>query len=172
MFSGNLLQGGSGASLQGSGPSLQGSSPGLQVTVAGQQLQPAVNPMDYGVVLGANTTNNGNGTGTGSTAPVDPYSPAQHTFLNSVGSAVGNIGASGAGQFKLGANSLRSDANNILSGYQAGQSAINQGRENNELNRLSAGQDLLSYIRQGLHQGAARIASMNAMESSAPDALA
>ena len=123
-----------------------------------------------GNVLGANTY--GTGGGGGYTAPVDPYNTSQHAFLNSLGSALGNVTQGGADAFNGAANNLQGSANNILSGFRNNQQNIDQNRQTNELSRMNATQDLLGYIRSGLKQGGSQLANMNATDSSATDALA
>lgn len=109
---------------------------------------------------------------TGSNTDPNPYNTQQQSFLNGISGALGNIHQGGRDAFTNAGNNLQNSANGILSSFSTGQQNIDQGRQNNELGRMNATQDLLGYIRSGLRQGGSRIASMNAGDSSAPDALA
>ena len=112
----------------------------------------------------ANTTNN-------QSTITDPYSTGQHSYLNSFGSLLSNIGTGASDAFKTGTSGYQSNANDLLSGYRPAQQNLDTSRQNNELGRMNATQDLLGYIRSGLKQGTSQISNMNAMDSSAVDAL-
>lgn len=107
-------------------------------------------------------------------APVDPYGPGGQyyaqsqqytTGLNAINTTAGN-------SFQSLYDNLMASADQIGASAKSSQLGINQGRENNELNRINGIQDILSYVRNGLQSGGAQLAHMNAGDSSASGALA
>jgi hypothetical protein len=119
-----------------------------------------------GSVLGTNTTYQ---------AP-DPYAQwggisGYNTARQGIASGLSNIQQGGTDAFGNAKTSLQQNAQGIFTGIRGGQESINRGRQTNELNRMNATQDLLGYIRSGMRQGASRLASMNATDSSGTDAL-
>lgn len=113
----------------------------------------------------------------------DSPAPVDHTY-DAWGGAAGYNQATG--QVDAGLNNIRQSGTdafgNATSGYQGSaqgaynsirdtQTGINNSRNNNELNRLNGIQDILGYVRNGLQQGASRLAANNATESSATGAL-
>ena len=114
-------------------------------------------------VLGASTTS-------------DPYAQwggqaGYNQARQTIAGGLSNIQQGGADAFGTAKSSLQQNAQGIFSGLRSGQESIDRGRQTNELNRMNATQDLLGYIRSGMRQGASRLASMNATDSSGTDAL-
>lgn len=80
---------------------------------------------------------------------------------------------SGAESDVRGARSTyNNDAQDFVTGLRQGQNTINSGRANNALNLRRSMAGIASGIRQGIRSGAVNLANMNAMDSSATDAMA
>jgi len=123
---------------------------------------------------GANTFSGGGtgygttGTGTGGTG----YTTEQQAFKDALPTSLENIRQTyGRDPFSTGRNDLQGSASNLFNSVRSSQTGINNGRANNELNRMNGIQDILSYVRNGMQQGASRLANANATESSASGAL-
>lgn len=119
-----------------------------------------------GSVLGANTSL-GYGYGGSGSGYVDPMIAQRTSWLNMFPGAVSNITQSGRDAFGSAGRSLQGGAESLFNTIRQGQKAIDTSRENVELNRLNGVKDILSFVRNGLRQGGARLAVNNAGESSA-----
>ena len=118
----------------------------------------------------ANGGNGGNG-GTGSAGNTDPRAEERAAFQRQLPGAIANIGQNARDAFGGAGRNLRGGAESLFNTINQGQRAINQSRENVELNRLSGVKDILGFVRNGLQQGGKRLANMNASESSAAGEL-
>lgn len=165
--------------LQGSAGSVQG---GTGINVGGTQ--PYTQPI--------NTQPVGGLTDTGYTAPVYTAPAAPTYYYDSAGNAftsqsaaqastnnilsgqrdasVGVIQTGENQNFADAATSLTNQVNPFLNTVKAGQTAIDQSRENASLNRLSSIHDLLDSIRQGIVSFGVGLANRNASDSGAAEA--
>lgn len=155
----------------GTGIALDPLPPPQSIADSGYQLQGTGSSS----LLGASTTS-GSTTSGGYVAP-DPYAQwggqtGYNNAVNQIDTGLNNIRTSGSDAFGNATNQRQQGANSFLSQFRTSQSGIDTSRQNNELNRLGGIQDLLGYIRNGLHQGGSRLANMNATDSSATGALA
>lgn len=66
----------------------------------------------------------------------------------------------------------QSGIDGLLQKLRVGQQGIDQGRENNALNRIRSLSDLRDSVRQGVQSGSVQLSNNNALDSSAAEALA
>lgn len=142
-------------------------------------LQPATNVMNYPSSGGGGGTLAATTNEPAYVAPRDPWldSPwgsqaAYNQAVYDIDSGLGNIRTAGAEAFGALAPTLRGQAEGLYNRVRTGQRNIDRSRANVERNRMSGIQDILGYVRGGLRQGASRLATMNATDSSAAGALA
>lgn len=121
-----------------------------------------------GGTAGASLGGAGYGTGGGT---YDPMAAQRTSWLNMFPGAVNNITQSGRDAFGSAGRTLQGGAESLFNTIKTGQHAIDTSRENVELNRLNGVKDILGFVRNGLRQGGARLATMNAGESSATGEL-
>lgn len=132
---------------------------------------------DGGQVGGTSTYNTGGGGGYGGGGGGGSTGPSQlqlqqEAFLGALPTSLENIRQTyGRDPFTSGKSNLQGVASNLLNRQRSSQTGIDNSRANNELNRMTGIQDILSYVRNGLTQGASRLANANATESSATGAL-
>jgi hypothetical protein len=110
---------------------------------------------------------NGNRISNPNTPAADPNAAKRATFNANLGGAVGNIKNNAMDAFGSSARNLRGTAESLFNTAKATQGGIDRSRENIEMNRLAGVDDILSFVRNGLKSGGARLANMNAGESSA-----
>lgn len=122
-------------------------------------------PMDPNASYG--TTDTSGGTSGGGSTYEDQQAAEQQSFLDMLPGAISNIGQNAQGAFGTVGRNLRGTAEGLYNTVNQGQRAIDRSRENVELNRINSMKDILSFVRNGLRQGGARLANMNAGESSA-----
>lgn len=101
----------------------------------------------------------------------DPMAAQRTSWLNMLPGAVSNIGQNARDAFGSAGRSLQGSAESLFNTVNQGQRAINSSRENVELNRLNGVKDILNFVRNGLRSGNAKLANMNATESSAAGEL-
>lgn len=106
----------------------------------------------------------------------DPYaqwggSQGYARATGQVDSALNNLRTGAGGSFDSARLALQGYGDTAYNTLNNSQTDINNGRANNELNRMNSIQDILGYVRNGLQQGGSRLAASNATESSATGAL-
>lgn len=106
----------------------------------------------------------------------DPYAAyggqANYNALTGqINSSLSNIRQGGTDAFGNAFLGYQGTAQDDLNSIRDTQTGIDNSRNTNELNRQNGIQDILGYVRNGLQQGASRLAANNATESSATGAL-
>lgn len=106
----------------------------------------------------------------------DPYAAwgGQSGYNQATGqidSSLNNIRQGGTDAFGNALLGYQGTAQGDVNSIRDTQTGIDNSRNNNELNRENGIQDILGYVRNGLQQGASRLAANNATESSATGAL-
>jgi hypothetical protein len=131
--------------------------PRLQTTIGGGDTSAG------GTGYGGSAYGSGGGAYGGAAAP---------DYLAQIMSGLANIHQSGVGAFAPVQSQLQGGAESLINKIKTGQGAIDRSKENNELNRMRGVQDILGYVRSGMRSGASTLAKMNALDSSAAEAIA
>lgn len=95
---------------------------------------------------------------------------ARTSAINSRDSGVNVIKSGESQNFSDAATTLTNQVNPFINTVTQGQQAIDQSRENSDLNRLSSIHDLLDQIRQGIQSFGINLANRNASDSGAAEA--
>jgi hypothetical protein len=123
-----------------------------------------------GTIAGSAGSNTA-GTGTASSGTGGTTSNIS-ALLSQINDQANNIVNNGQTTFANSANGYQTQANSLLSTLQAGQSNVNNEITQAEMNKQQSLHGLMNDVGNGLRSGGVQLASGNALDSSAANALA
>jgi len=149
--------------------------PGANFSGGGGQSNNAGPTADAPQAPTVNNSNGGYSGGTGASrsgyatnAVADPRVAIRAQAQRARDTAIG-AGRNSFGDLNRG---YQSGIDGLLQKLRVGQQGIDQGRENNALNRIRSLSDLRDSVRQGIQSGSVQLSNNNALDSSASEALA